>query len=500
MNEGKLMNVSRSMISSKDKSLTNTHLRQNWNKIDWHAAEKSVNKLQVRITKAVKQNKWHKVKRLEYLLTNSYHAKLLAVRKVTQNKGKRTAGIDGKKWLTPESKMLAALSLTGKRYKAQPLKRVFINKPGKKKKRPLGIPTMYDRAMQCLYSLALEPIAETTYDSRSFGFRRFRSTKDSCQQIFRCLCKENSAQWILEGDIKGCFDHINHQWLLDNVPIDKSILTQFLKAGFVYKHHLNPTNEGTPQGGLISPILANMALDGIEKLLLTRYPKRSRKYCKVNFIRYADDLIVTADSEETANEIKDLLKTFLKERGLELSDDKTLITNIVEGFDFLGWNFRKYRDKLLIKPSRKSIQKFVETISQTIKLGKGWSQELLIAKLNPIIRGWTNYHRSVVSSKIFQKIDSIIWKMLWKWAKRRHPNKSRKWIANKYWKQSNTRRWNFKTENNKLLLLSNTKIQRHIPLKLQMNPFLDNEYFLERQNKLKFRKDVPPKKKTAARY
>ena len=245
------MNVSHSTISAKDKSLTNTHLRQKWRNIDWSLVEKSVNKLQVRITKAVQQNKWHLVNRLEYLLTHSYYAKLLAVRKVIQNKGKRTAGIDGKKWLTPESKILAALSLTGNRYKAQPLKRVFINKPGKKKKRPLGIPTMYDRAMQCLYALALEPIAETISDSRSFGFRKFRSTKDSCQQIFLCLSQKSSAQWILEGDIKGCFDNINHQWLLDNIPMEKSVLTQFLKAGFVYKRHLNPTKAGTPQGGLV---------------------------------------------------------------------------------------------------------------------------------------------------------------------------------------------------------------------------------------------------------
>jgi len=470
-------------MSVKDKSLTNTHLRQKWNNINWHVVKESVNKLQVRITKAVKQNKWHLIKRLEYLLTHSYHAKLLAVRKVTQNKGKRTAGIDGKKWSTPESKMQAALSLNGNGYKAQPLKRVFINKAGKKKKRPLGIPTMYDRAMQCLYSLALEPIAESTSDSRSFGFRKFRSTKDSCEQIFLCLSKKTSAQWILEGDIKGCFDHINHQWLLANMPMDKSVLTQFLKSGFIYKHHLNPTKAGTPQGGTISPILANMALDGIENLLLTRYPKRGRKYCKVNFVRYADDFVVTADSEETANVIKDLLKTFLKERGLELSDDKTVITNIAEGFNFLGWNFRKYQGKLLIKPSKESIRKFVEKISQTIKGGKGWSQELLIAKLNPIIRGWTNYHLSVVSSETFHKLDHMIWKLLWKWAKRRHPNKSQKWTANKYWKQSNTRRWNFQTENSELLLLSDTRIQRHIPLKLQMNPFLDKDYFHERQNK-----------------
>ena len=229
-----------------------------------------------------------------------------------------------KNGLTSNAKMTAVLSLTGKRYKAKPLKRVFINKIGKKKKRPLGIPTMYDRAIQSLYALALEPIAETMSDLRSFGFRKHRSTKDACQQIFLCLSKKNSAQWILEGDIKGCFDNINHQWLLTNIPMEKSILTQFLKAGFIYKHHLNPTKAGTPQGGIISPILANMTLDGIEKLIMTKYPKRkvSKSTKQVNFIRYADDFIVTANSEEIAREIKDMIVAFLQERGLELSDDK----------------------------------------------------------------------------------------------------------------------------------------------------------------------------------
>jgi len=277
MKGGKLLNVSISTLSHQDKKLTDTSLFQEWKSINWHQVEKSVNKLQTRITKAVIQNKWNLVKRLQYLLTHSYFAKLLAVRRVTQNKGKRTPGIDGEKWLTSNSKIKAVLSLTGKGYKAKPLKRVFINKPGKKKKRPLGIPTMYDRAMQSLYALALEPIAETMSDIRSFGFRKHRSTKDAREQIFLCLSKKNSAQWILEGDIKGCFDNINHQWLLTNIPIEKTILIQFLKAGFIYKRHLNPSKAGTPQGGIISPILANMALDGIEKLLLAEYPKKKKK-------------------------------------------------------------------------------------------------------------------------------------------------------------------------------------------------------------------------------
>ncbi|MCO5381008.1 MAG: reverse transcriptase domain-containing protein [Methanosarcina barkeri] len=231
-----------------------------------------------------------------------------------------------------------------------------------------------------------------------------------------------------------------------------------------------------------------MTLDGIEKLLLDEYPKRSKNSTKVNFIRYCDDFIVTANSEEITREIKDKIAVFLKLRGLELSDDKTLITNINEGFDFLGWNFRKYKDKLLIKPSKKSIKRFTETISQTISEGMAWSQDFLIAKLNPIIRGWTNYHNSVVSSDVFQKLDHKIWELLWKWAKRRHPNKSKNWVINKYWKRSVTRKWNFSTERNNLLLLSKIRIFRHIPLKLQMNPFLDNGYFCERQNKLSSRK------------
>jgi RNA-directed DNA polymerase len=266
--------------------------------------------------------------------------------------------------------------------------------------------------------------------------------------------------------------------------MEKSILAQFLKAGFIYKRHLNPTKAGTPQGGSISPILANMTLDGIEKLLMAEYPKRSNNSNKVNFTRHADDFIVTANSEETAREIKDTIVTFLEKRGLELSDGKTLITNINEGFDFLGWNFRKYNGKLLIKPSKKSIKRFTETISQTITKGMAWSQEVLIAKLNPIIRGWTNYHNSVVSSDVFQTLDHRIWELLWKWVKRRHPNKPKDWIVNKYWKRSISRRWNFKTERNELLLLSKTRIHRHIPLKLQMNPFLNMDYFHERQNKL----------------
>ncbi len=484
------MNV-RNSNTLKGEKLTNMQLKPQWNITDWKKVEKHVNRLQARITKAVKQGKWYLVKRLQYVLTHSYYAKLLATRNTTQNKGKRTAGIDGETWSSPETKMNAALGLTDKRYKAKPLRRVYIEKYGSKKKRPLGIPTMHDRAMQSLYALALDPIAEATGDKTSFGFRKFRSTHDACGRIFQCMCRKDSPEWVLEGDIKGCFDNINHQWLLDNIPMDKSILKQFLNAGYVYNHQLFPTVAGTPQGGIISPILANITLDGIEEILTDKYRRsksgklngnQASKH-KVNFARYADDFIVTAKTEVIAKEVKELIKNFLKNRGLELSDEKTLITHIDTGFDFLGWNFRKYNDKLLVKPSKKSIDKVTEKISNTIKQRKAWTQEALIDSLNPIITGWANYHQPVVSKRIFNKIDSTIWNMLWNWAKRRHPMKSKPWIADKYWHEVGNRNWVFSTGSKQLKNLSDTKIVRHINLKLDKNPYLDKNYFVSRKIK-----------------
>ena len=290
---------------------------------------------------------------------------------------------------------------------------------------------MYDRAMQALYALALDPVAETAADPRSFGFRKGRCCQDACEYIFADMSRRNvSPQWVLEGDIKGCFDHISHQWLIDNIPMDKSILKQFLKAGFVFQGELFPTEAGTPQGGIISPILANMALDGMQKLLSDRFhtnrlgkvDNRFRNAHKVNLVRYADDFIVTAATKEIAEEAKELIRDFLKTRGLELSEEKTLITHIDDGFDMLGWTFRKFNGKLIVKPSKKSLKAFTASLSETILgRGKAWKQNLLIEKLNQQIRGWTNYHRSVCASEAFTHIDYVLYELLWRWAKRRHP-------------------------------------------------------------------------------
>ena len=459
-------------------------LEQQWKSIDWKKAESEVNRLQIRIAKATQEQKHNAVKRLQYLLTHSYYAKLIAVRRVTTNKGKRTSGVDGVLWNTPASKTRAVLSLTDKNYKAKPLKRVYIEKKGKNKKRPLGIPTMCDRAMQALYALALEPVEETTADNRSFGFRHGRCCQDACEHIFHLMSMKHSPQWVLEGDIKGCFDHISHEWLVDNIPMDKSVLKQFLKAGFVFANELFPTDEGTPQGGIISPILANMALDGMERVLEAKFHStQDEKFAnKVNLVRYADDFIVTAVDEKVALNAKATIIEFLSARGLELSDEKTLITHIDDGFNMLGWNFRKYSGKMIVKPSAKSVQDIKNKLSETI-LGKGksWTQEALIIKLNQQLRGWVNYHQSVCAGKTFSHIDHIVFEMLWRWTKRRHANKGRRWIVGNYWHQKGARNWVFCTDRAILMQASATPIVRHTKIRSSANPFLEPQYFTKRK-------------------
>lgn len=484
------MNGNYSTTAKAERLSDSKTLEFQWKSINWNEAETYVNRLQVRIAKATQGKKWNTVKRLQYLLTHSYYAKALAVRKITTNKGKNTSGVDKELWSTPASKMRGVLSLTDKNYKAKPLRRVFIEKKGKKAKRPLGIPCMYDRAMQALYALALDPVSEVTADTKSFGFRKGRSCQDACEYIFAALSRKVSAEWVLEGDIKGCFDHISHEWLIENIPMDKSVLKQFLKAGFVFENELFPTDDGTPQGGVISPILANMALDGMQEMLVNHFDLSVKgeisafvhNKSKVNLVRYADDFIVTAATKEIAEEAKGLIREFLKTRGLELSEEKTTITHINDGFDMLGWTFRKFKGKLIVKPSKKSIKNFVASLSETIlKRGKAWKQEVLIEKLNQQIRGWTNYHQSVCASEAFAHIDYILYELLWRWAKRRHPHKGRWWVSLNYWHRRGNRNWVFSTEDKELLRVDHISIVRHTKVRIDANPYFDTQYFLDRK-------------------
>ncbi len=404
-----------------------------WNSINWKEVNIFVKRLQIRISKAVKEKKFGKVKSLQWLLTKSYYAKLLAVKRVTSNKGKRTAGVDGITWSTAKEKMNAIITLKRKRYSPKPLRRIYIPKKNGKK-RPLSIPTMIDRAMQALYKFALEPVAETLADPNSYGFRLYRRCADAIGQCYISLAKNYSPVWILEADIKACFDEISHPWMLDNILMDKVILKRWLKCGFVEGGQLYPTGKGTPQGGVASPTLANMVLDGLEETAKSSAPYRFtcskvRTCSKINVIRYADDFLITANSKEILEDmVKPAVINFLKKRGLTLSEEKTKITNINHGFDFLGQNIRKYKNKLIIKPSKDNVQSFLCNIRETIHKHRGSKAEALIRDLNTKIRGWANYHKHVVSSKTFGYVDNCIRNDLWRWMRRRHRNKSTKWL------------------------------------------------------------------------
>ena len=480
-------------------------LKVKWNQINWEQAEAYINRLQIRIVKATLEEKWRLVKRLQYLITNSFYGRAMAVKRVISNKGKNTPGIDGAVWKTDKEKEDAIRNLQTKGFTASPLRRIYIEKFGKKEKRPLGIPTMFDRAMQALQLLGLEPVAETKADTVSFGFRKYRGAFDAKEYAFSILCRKDSPQWILEGDIKGCFDNISHEWLTKNVTMDKRVLRQFIKSGFVFENKLYPTKEGTPQGGIISPTLANVTLDGMEKLIKDIYwanakgtvSVKNNKY-KVHLIKYADDFVVTASNKETLEAIKEMIKIFLLERGLMLSEEKTKITHIKEGFDFLGWNFRKYNDKLIIKPSEKSIRKVKQTISKIIKTNKTSTQEKVIYLLNQVTRGWAEYHHTVCAKETFSKIDHCIWEMLWKWSKRRHPNKSKNWIVRKYWKNHKGRSWSFMSDKNILFYMNDMPILRNTQLRLNTNPFLDSDYFIKREKERRYKRQKAIKSNKAA--
>jgi RNA-directed DNA polymerase len=456
-----------------------------WEQIGWSQCERRVRRLQARIVKATQEGRWGKVKALQRLLTCSFSGKALAVRRVTDNQGKRTAGVDGKTWTTPASKHKAIGTLRRRGYQPQPLRRVHIPKANGNL-RPLGIPTMRDRAMQALYLLALEPIAETRADGNSYGFRPGRSTADAIQQCRIVLARKGRAPWILEGDIRGCFDNISHEWMLRHVPTDARILRQWLKAGFVENRTLFPTEAGTPQGGIISPVLANLTLDGLQQQLQDycqeRRVKGVRAKPKVNLVRYADDFIITGSTKELLeSEIKPLVEQFLRDRGLQLSPEKTCITHITHGFDFLGQNIREFGTKLLSQPSRKNMRSFLEKVRQLIRCNRGISQTDLIRRLNPVIRGWANYHRHCAATRVFKKVEWALWKSLWSWAKRRHANKPARWIFQRYWHLLGNRRvfatpTGHRTPSGKPLWLklvypTDISLRRHVKIRQAANPY-----------------------------
>lgn len=471
-----------------------------WDALSWPKIKTQVFRLQMRIAKAEREGRKGKVKALQRLLTTSFYAKCLAVKRVTSSTGSKTPGVDNQLWQTPKQKMKEISELKRKDYIPSPLKRIYIpKKSGINKYRPLSIPTMKDRAMQALWYAALLPIAEERADLNAYGFRPKRSAHDAIEQCFRVLSGRFAATYVLEGDIRACFDQISHQYLLENVPMDKIILRKFLKAGFMEKGDYHQTDLGTGQGGVISPTLAVMALSGLENKVRS-HNEHVRYKEKINMVAYADDFVVTAASEVLLREkVIPILTEALKEVGLELSQEKTKITQIRDGFDFLGFNVRKYENgKLLIKPAKANVTRFLRDIRLIIKKSSALPTDKLIHQLNQRLTGWVNYYRSVVSSKVFAKVDHEIFLALKRWCLKRHPRKGNRWIMRKYFTSVGNNHWRFhcitKDEegNKKSIYLKNatgTHIRRHKKILAYATPFDPNykEYFRKREEERKAR-------------
>ncbi len=487
-----------------------------WRSLNWKNIERRVFKLQKLIYKASSRGEVSKMRKYQKLLTKSYYARLLAVRRVTQdNQGKKTAGVDGIRNLKPKQRFNLVKILEKTKKKTKPTRRVWIPKPGRDEKRPLGIPTMYDRAMQGLHKMALEPEWEAKFEPNSYGFRPGRSAHDAIAQIYSCINRK--PKYVLDADIAKCFDRINHKALLEKIGNyhGKKLIKEWLKAGVIDDSQFQEIEEGTPQGGVISPLLANIALHGMEEAikeyaLKEPLTKRTMAYSDVKghhtrrvggerermdslaLIRYADDFVIMHQNLEVVLGARKVIEEWLKPICLELKQEKTRIAHTLNnhekekpGFDFLGFNIRQYEVhtskkrgyKTLIKPSKKSVYTHYKKLQAVFDSHKSAPAISLISKLNPIIRGWSNYYSGVTSRIIFSSLDYKIWNRLWRWCSRRHPQKTGKWIKAKYFKLINNRKWVFNVNGIELALHNSTEIKRHKKVNSDSSPYDGQTYY-----------------------
>jgi RNA-directed DNA polymerase len=416
-----------------------------WRRIDWRHAEHEVRRLRQRIFTASKAGDLARVRRLQKLMLRSRSNTLLSVRRVTErNAGRLTAGVDGEVAITDEAKaeLVSRVHDPADVFKALPVRRVYIPKPGGKR-RPLGIPVILDRVQQARVVNALEPEWEARFEPKSYGFRPGRGCHDAIEAIFQVAKQNPRRLWVLDADLAGAFDRIGHDHLISMLGTfpSRDMIRAWLKAGVVEQGRLSRTEEGTPQGGVVSPVLLNIALHGMETAAGVRYgaDERAKKGFPV-LIRYADDFVVHCHTRQEALEVKARLAAWLAPRGLAFNEDKTRVLSLDEGYDFLGFNVRRYRRKLLIKPSKAAVRRIRERLRIELWSLRGSNAQAVLKRLNPIIRGWAAYYRTQVSAETFGKLDHYLWRLTWKWAMVSHPTKPAHWVFARYFGKFNRAR------------------------------------------------------------
>jgi RNA-directed DNA polymerase len=440
-----------------------------WDLMPWDYVEESIRKLRRRIFRASREQKWNVVRNLMKLMLRSYFNLLVSVRRVTQkNKGKKTAGVDGEVALTSKARLALVRSIG--RYtlwKARPTRRIYIPKAGKPdQNRPLGIPTIRNRVAQAIVKNALEPCWEAQFESNSYGFRPGRSIHDAIEHCFKYLNRNGRRPWILDADLKSAFDKISHDHILKAIgPLPgRELLKAWLKAGYVEAEFFHATDSGTPQGGIVSPLLLNVALHGLQQTLGPAY----------GYVRYADDLIVCASTREQTEAAKLTIEEWLKPRGLTLHPEKTRIVHIDDGFNFLSFSIRRYGGKCLIKPQKEKVLSFLADLRLWLNKHKQATAEQVIWHFNKILPGWSNHYKHVVSKKVFAYVSSEIWKMLWRWCLRRHPEKGKYWVNKKYFCTQGNASWRFHVRRGDEILylfdVSSVRIERHIKVKGAASP------------------------------